>query len=68
MWNDSALLEGLKYHSPCFFRETIIMPNFTLLGKPGDQGADGVLSVQLMSVFTRSLLYVRTVKEQGIRR
>lgn len=44
------------------------MPNFTLLGKPGDQGADGVLSVQLMSVFTRSLLYVRTVKEQGIRR
>lgn len=40
------------------------MRNFTLLGKPGDQGGDGVCSVQLMSVFTRILLHVRTVKEQ----
>ena len=51
--------------SLCFCRETMIMPNFTQLGIPGDQGADRVLSVHLMSVFTESLLYVRDYVKPG---
>lgn len=46
-------------HSLRLHGQTMILPNVTQLGKRGDQGADRVLSVQLISVFTESLSYIR---------
>lgn len=40
----------------------MIMPNFTKLGKLGDQGEDRIFSVHFMSVFTQSLLNVKQGK------